>query len=66
MDNIFSKSITEIIKSRHSVRTYENRKLSEEILEKVKCADLGLGTAWLGGTFNKSKFAEAINLKEKV
>ena len=28
------------------------------------CTSLNLGTVWLGGTFNKSKFAKAINLKE--
>jgi len=31
--------------------------------EAVLCAtDLGLGTCWLGGTFNRSSFARAINL----
>ena len=36
-------------------------------LEKVilYCTSLGLGTVWLGGTFNKSDFAKAINLGEK-
>lgn len=133
--NIFNKPINEIIKSRHSVRTYENNELPKDVLNKVKtyideinnskgifgdkirinliekndenketklgtygvikganyyltaaydksddkglydigyllekvvlyCTDLGLGTVWLGGTFNKSKFAEAINLKD--
>lgn len=35
-------------------------------LEKVilYCTSLDLGTVWLGGTFNKSKFQKAINLKE--
>lgn len=35
-------------------------------LEKVIlfCTSLGLGTVWLGGTFNKGGFAKAINLKE--
>lgn len=35
-------------------------------LEKVilYCTSLGLGTVWLGGTFNKGGFAKAINLKE--
>ncbi|WP_243109725.1 nitroreductase family protein [Clostridium sartagoforme] len=35
-------------------------------LEKVilYCTSLGLGTVWLGGTFNKGEFAKAINLKE--
>lgn len=28
------------------------------------CTSLNLGTVWLGGTFNKSKFAKAVNLKE--
>ena len=133
--NIFNKPINEIIKSRHSVRTYENNELPKDVLNKVKtyvyeinnskgifgdkirinliekndenketklgtygvikganyyltaaydksdgkglydigyllekvvlyCTDLGLGTVWLGGTFNKSKFAEVINLKD--
>lgn len=35
-------------------------------LEKVilYCTSLGLGTLWLGGTFNKSDFARAVNLKD--
>lgn len=34
-------------------------------LEKIilYCTSLGLGTVWLGGTFKKSDFAKAINLK---
>ncbi len=37
-------------------------------LEKVilYCTSLGLGTVWLGGTFNKGEFAKAMNLNEKV
>ena len=34
--NIFNKPINEIIKSRHSVRTYENKQLSKDVLNKVK------------------------------
>lgn len=36
-------------------------------LEKVVlyCTSLGLGTCWIGGTFNKSNFAKAVGLKEK-
>lgn len=35
-------------------------------LEKVilYCTSLGLGTVWLGGTFNKGEFAKAISLRE--
>lgn len=35
-------------------------------LEKVilYCTSLGLGTVWLGGTFNKGEFAKAINLEQ--
>lgn len=35
-------------------------------LEKLilYCTSLGLGTVWLGGTFNKGNFAKAVNLKE--
>ncbi|MGG7144386.1 nitroreductase family protein [Clostridium nigeriense] len=35
-------------------------------LEKVilYCTSLGLGSVWLGGTFNKGEFAKAITLKE--
>lgn len=35
-------------------------------LEKVilYCTSLGLGTVWLGGTFNKSNFSKTINLSE--
>ncbi len=35
-------------------------------LEKIilYCTSLGLGTVWLGGTFNKSGFAKAISLSE--
>lgn len=34
-------------------------------LEKVilYCTSLGLGTCWIGGTFNKGNFAKAINRK---
>ncbi|MBE5962774.1 MAG: nitroreductase Nfs [Lachnospiraceae bacterium] len=36
-------------------------------LEKVilYCTSLGLGTVWLGGTFQRGEFAKAIELKEK-
>lgn len=36
-------------------------------LEKIVlyCTSLGLGTVWLGGTFNKGGFAKAMNLNEK-
>ena len=135
MINTFNKPITEIIKQRHSVRTYEDTLLKKEILQKVEnyieeinnskgvfggkikvnlvkkqngdketkvgtygvikganyyltatynkseenglydlgylfeklilhLTDIGLGTVWLGGTFNKGNFAQAINLKE--
>ena len=35
-------------------------------LEKVilYCTSLGLGTVWLGGTFNKSNFSKVVNLKD--
>lgn len=129
-----NKSINEIIKSRHSVRTYENKELKNEEIEKIEsylneinssqgifggkirvnlvkksdgdketklgtygvikganyyltaaydksenglydlgylfekvvlyCTSMSLGTVWLGGTFNKGRFANAINLKE--
>lgn len=134
MSNIFNKPISEIIKRRHSVRSYKNIELSKEILEKIHnylneinnsegifggsarvelvqkhteekevklgtygvikganyylavaykdsdyaledlgflfekvilyCTSLGLGTVWLGGTFNKSNFSKAIQLSE--
>ncbi len=37
------------------------------LMEKIilKATDLDLGTCWLGGTFNRSSFAERINLQEK-
>ncbi len=31
----------------------------------LRCTELGLGTCWLGGTFNKSAFSEAIKLTEQ-
>lgn len=36
------------------------------LFEKVilYCTSLGLGTVWIGGTFNKGNFAKAINLKD--
>lgn len=36
------------------------------LFEKVVlyCTSLGLGTVWLGGTFNKGNFAKAVKLKE--
>jgi nitroreductase len=35
-------------------------------LEKLilYCVELNIGTCWLGGTYNKSSFADSINLKE--
>lgn len=124
------KSIKEVITTRHSVRTYTNTPIPEELITKIKnyiktvdnpfnknirieliaqntdnsniklgtygvikganyflvsacendslsltalgytlekvilyCTSLGLGTVWLGGTFNKGNFAKAINLK---
>jgi len=133
LNNTFNKSITDIIKDRHSVRTYKDVELSKDIIEKIEthlkeinnsegifggkirvnliekddndketklgtygvikganyyltaaydkremglydlgylfeqvvlyCTSLNLGTVWLGGTFNKGKFAKAIDLK---
>lgn len=129
----FSKPVQEIIKLRKSVRSYDNKPLTDETKKKIidyidiiKCpfdnevsiiildkaddnvegakigtygfikgakhflaaiiliddiysyvqlgfkleqcilfaTDLGLGTVWLGGTFNKSKFSKAANLKQ--
>jgi len=37
--------------------------LLEEII--LELTELGLGTCWLGGTFDRSEFAKAIALKEK-
>jgi nitroreductase len=31
----------------------------------LRCTELGLGTCWLGGTFNKSAFSDAISLAEQ-
>ncbi len=48
----------------------EDKPLTLEALgytfEKVilYCTSLGLGTVWLGGTFNKGKFAKAVELKD--
>lgn len=134
MNNTFNKPISEIIKKRHSVRSYDNRELSKETMEELYnylneinnskgifggsvrvelvqkhaeekevklgtygvikganyylavayknndyaledlgflfekvilyCTSLGLGTVWLGGTFNKSNFSEAIQLNK--
>lgn len=131
MDTIFNNPITEIIKARHSVRNYENRPLSNDLVQKIEkyidnldnpfnknikvkllkkdtpdkefklgtygvikgasyylavackkedfcfealgytfekvvlyCTSLGLGTVWLGGTFNKGEFAKAMNLSD--
>lgn len=36
MDNIFNKPINEIMKNRHSVRSYENIELSKEVKEKLQ------------------------------
>ena len=124
------QSILEVIKSRHSVRTYNNDPIDESILEKIQtyidevtnpfnkniqikllkpdgyhkeklgtygviknpsyfltaccedkpfalealgytfekvilyCTSLGLSTVWIGGTFNKGKFAKAVELKD--
>jgi hypothetical protein len=134
MINTFNKPITEIIKLRNSVRSYENTELSKEVKEKLQtyldeinnsegvfggkiriklvekdngdkeiklgtygvikgakyylvvacekskydledlgflfekvilyCTSLGLGTVWMGGTFNKGNFSKAMQLKE--
>jgi nitroreductase len=134
MTNIFDKPINEIVRKRHSVRSYEKTELPKEIREKLQayldeinasegpfctkvrislvqkndankevklgtygvikganyylvavckkgdydfenlgflfekvilyCTSLGLGTVWLGGTFNKGNFAKAVKLKE--
>lgn len=134
MTSTFNKPITEIIKKRHSVRSYENIGISKDVKEKLQayldevnnsvgpfggkvkiqlvqkydtdkaiklgtygvikganyylavaykkstyaledlgflfekvilyCTSLGLGTVWLGGTFNKGNFAKAMELKE--
>ena len=134
MANTFNKPINEIIRKRHSVRSYENTGISKDIKEKLEayldeinnsvgpfggkvkirliekddtdkevklgtygiikganyylavaykksnydledlgfvfekvilyCTSLGLGTVWLGGTFNKGNFAKAMELKE--
>ncbi len=36
MSNIFNKEIKEVMTKRHSVRNYENRLLSKEIIEKIE------------------------------
>jgi hypothetical protein len=134
MNNTFNKPINEIIKKRHSVRSYENTGIPKGVKEKLEayldeinnsvgpfggkvkvklvekddtnkamklgtygvikganyylavaykksnynledlgflfervilyCTSLGLGTVWLGGTFNKGNFAKAMELKE--
>lgn len=132
MSNIYSKPVEDLVKIRHSVRSYDSSVLSEEIINKIEsyissvdnpfgknirikliqkddsnkelklgtygvikganyflaaacekddlslialgytlekailyCTSLGLGTVWLGGTFNKGEFAKAMNLNEK-
>lgn len=131
MSNIFNKPIEELIKIRHSVRNYNDKPISDEIVSNIEnyinnvdnpfnkkirikfikkdnsnkelklgtygvikganyflaaacekddlslialgytlekvilyCTSLGLGTVWLGGTFNKGEFAKAMNLGE--
>lgn len=131
MNSLCVRSITEIIKDRHSVRSYKEDSLSEEIIDEIEryiydldnpfnvkirirlikkekydgvvrlgtygvingasyyligvcenkefalealgytfekailyCTSLGLGTVWLGGTFNKNSFEKTINLRE--
>lgn len=134
MPNTFNKPINEIIKKRHSVRSYENTGIPKGVKEKLEayldeinnsvgpfggkvkiklvekddtnkaiklgtygvikganyylavaykksnydledlgflfekvilyCTSLGLGTVWLGGTFNKGNFEKAMELKE--
>ena len=126
-----NKSIKEIIKARYSVRNYDSKTLSDEIINKINsyikdltnpfnrevkikliekstdhgeiklgtygvikgakyffvsacrkdaldlialgyslekvilyCTSLGLGTVWLGGTFNRSNFSKVINLQD--
>ncbi|KMT22277.1 nitroreductase family protein [Clostridium cylindrosporum] len=130
-DYIFNKPITEIIKARTSVRTYNSESLSKDISEKIEnyikeirnpfnknlriklinmdkldgkqklgtygmikgaksfigithkegelaevalgyefeclvlyATSLGLGTCWMGGTFNKSQFSKVMELEE--
>lgn len=131
MSTIFNKPINEVIKLRHSVRNYDDKYLSQDIIDKIEnyisdidnpfgskvrvklikkdnsnkeiklgtygvvkgakyylavacekgdfdleglgyvfehvilyCTSLGLGTVWMGGTFSKSSFAKAMDLKE--
>lgn len=131
MSIIFNKPVNEVIKLRHSVRNYEDKDLSKDIIDKVEnyisnidnpfgskvriklikkdesnkgiklgtygvikgakyylavacekgdfdleglgyvfekvvlyCTSLGLGTVWMAGTFSKSSFAKAMDLKE--
>lgn len=131
MSTIFNRPIKELIKIRHSVRSYNDTPISKDIIEKLEnyintvenpfnekiriklikkdnytkeiklgtygvikganyflaaacknddlslialgytlekvilyCTSLGLGTVWLGGTFNKGEFSKAINLNE--
>lgn len=130
MDQIFEKPLEEIVKARHSVRTYSREALSPETLARMEAyiqtlsspfgekaefrliapaqaenarqlgtygmikgapcfigvvvddapraletvgyefeklilyaASLGLGTCWLGGTFNKGEFAKAMQVR---
>lgn len=129
MENIFDNPIDEVIKSRHSVRNYEDKLIPKDLIKKIEhyienidnpfgkkvriklikkdnssndlklgtygvikgakyylavacknedfalealgytfekavlyCTSLGLGTVWLGGTFNKGEFAKAMNV----
>lgn len=131
MDERFYTNIKQVINGRHSVRNYNDKEISKELIEKIEefiedvsnpfyenlrvvlikndnhesniklgtygavkggkyflsvackegkdnllgvgyvferiilyCTYLGLGTVWLGGTFTKGKFAQAMSLKE--
>jgi nitroreductase len=48
---------------RNSDRALEDFGYLLELL-MLKATDLGLGTCWLGGTFNRSAFARALGLKQ--
>lgn len=130
MHPIFEKPVVEVIKMRHSVRSYDDKALSKDTIEKIEryistidnpfakeikiklikkesnkevklgtygvikgaryylavacdetdfslealgytfekvilyCTFLGLGTVWIGGTFNKGEFAKVMHVSE--
>jgi nitroreductase len=58
--------VLDAIKKRQSVRSYQDKEIPEDVLQKVlEAASLGLGTCWIGA-FYQDQVKEILGVPENV